>query len=140
MQHDLILRILDKSHALISSARIEGKRVVNREGELLGTLHSIMLNKRSGHVAYAVMLLDLPESGIPAAHPLPWPMLSYHEEKQAYVVNLSREVIEKSPRFTLDDHDRPREVTEAELAAYYTVPEGALALPLEEGDFNAQSV
>jgi hypothetical protein len=143
MKHDLVLRILDKSHELISSARLENARVYNLEDELLGTLHSIMLNKRTGSVAYAVMLLDQPSGALTAAHPLPWRMLSYDEKKSGYVINLSRGVLEQAPSFTLDETDRPREVSKSELDAYYSydgAPEGSLATPIEEGDFNAQTV
>jgi hypothetical protein len=143
MRQELILRILDTSHDLISSARIEGARVYNLEDELLGTLHSIMLNKRTGHVAYAVMLLDQVAGTTAAAHPIPWLMLKYAENKAAYVVNLSRDVLAKAPRFTLDERDRPRAVSEAELRDYYQSTDGsdgALELPIEPGDFNAQTV
>ncbi len=143
MRQDMILRILDTSHELISSARIEGTAVYNREGERLGILHSVMLHKRTGRVAYAVMLLENPAGAIDIAHPLPWPMLAYSEEKSAYVVNLSREVIANAPNFTLDRDDRPRAISDAELRTYY-LPEGTedgpIATPLEEGDFNAQPV
>lgn len=143
MREQLITRILDSAHDLISSARIEGTRVYNRQDELLGTLHSIMLNKRTGKVAYAVMLLEQPGGTGGAAHPLPWLMLRYVEQKSAYVIDLSREVLARAPRFMLDEDDRPRTVSEADLRDYYQyaeAPDGALELPIEPGDFNAQTV
>ena len=143
MREQLISRILDSAHDLISSARIEGTRVYNRQDELLGTLHSIMLNKRTGKVAYAVMLLGSQAGAGVAAHPIPWLMLKYVDQKSAYVIDLSREVLAKAPTFSLDEQDRPRMVSEADLRDYYQyadAPEGALELPIEPGDFNAQTV
>ena len=38
-----------------SSEKVEGTNVYNRAGETLGTIHALMIDKSSGHVAYAIM-------------------------------------------------------------------------------------
>jgi len=67
----------DETDQLISSTKVEGTAVYNRQGERLGTVASFMVDKRSGQVAYAVMsfggFLGLGKS----CHPLPWHVLSY---------------------------------------------------------------
>jgi PRC-barrel domain len=45
----------DETASLISSDKVEGTPVYNRQGEKLGSTHSLMIDKRSGKVAYAVM-------------------------------------------------------------------------------------
>src|SRR5687767_13774163 len=45
----------DFAHELISSRRVEGTAVYSESGEKLGTIHSVMIGKRSGQVAYAVL-------------------------------------------------------------------------------------
>ena len=45
----------DETDRLISSEKVEGTAVYNREGENLGTVDHLMIDKFSGHVAYAVM-------------------------------------------------------------------------------------
>src|SRR3546814_4101967 len=47
--------VLDESHELISSARVEGTPVFNPKGEKLGSVHSVMIHKHTGQVAYAVL-------------------------------------------------------------------------------------
>src|SRR3546814_16665593 len=47
--------VLDESHELISSARVEGTHVFNPQGEKLGSGHSVMIHKNTGQVAYAVL-------------------------------------------------------------------------------------
>lgn len=47
--------ITDRSHQLISSARVEGTPVYNPRGEKLGTVHSVMIEKTSGHIVYALL-------------------------------------------------------------------------------------
>ena len=117
MKRELVLRLLDRSHKLVSSARVEGAIVYNFEGERLGTMHSVMIDKRSGKVSYAVMLLDGTDDEIVHAHPLPWAMLDYDPAIDGYRVNLSQEVIARAPALTIDDDDRLREILETEYPA-----------------------
>jgi sporulation protein YlmC with PRC-barrel domain len=57
---------------LISSEMVAGTTVYNTGGEEIGSIHDIMLDKKSGNVAYAVMsfggFLGMGEK----YHPLPW--------------------------------------------------------------------
>ena len=73
------------SNSLISSARVEGTHVYNADGEKLGTIDAIMIDKYEGNVAYAVMsfggFLGIGEQ----YHPLPWQSLDYDERKDGYV-------------------------------------------------------
>jgi len=112
----------DSSHALISSRRVEGTPVYNRAGEKLGTIHSVMIGKLSGRVAYALMSFGgfLGVGG--QVHPVPWEMLDYDPDRDGYVVDLTRERLEQAPAFRLDEADRPRERSEDELVySYYGV-------------------
>lgn len=98
---------VDNSHALISSARVEGTPVFNDGGVRLGTVHSLMIDKKSGQVAYAVMSFG-GFLGIGArVHPIPWEKLTYQEREHGYCIDLSREQLEKAPTLRLDDADRP---------------------------------
>jgi hypothetical protein len=45
----------DETSDLISSHKVEGTAVYNRQGEKLGSIHSVMIDRASGKVAYAVM-------------------------------------------------------------------------------------
>jgi hypothetical protein len=45
----------DETEELISSNKVEGTAVYNREGERLGTVSSLMVNKFTGQVAYTIM-------------------------------------------------------------------------------------
>jgi hypothetical protein len=112
----------DQSHSLISSRRVEGTPVYNGEGEKLGTIHSVMIEKLSGQVAYALMSFGgfLGVGG--QVHPVPWAMLDYDPDRDGYVVDLTREKIKAAPAFRLDEADRPRARSEDELVySYYGV-------------------
>ena len=67
----------DETSTLISSDKVEGTAVYNREGEKLGSIHTLMIDKVSGKVAYAVMSFGGFLGIGDRYHPLPWSMLDY---------------------------------------------------------------
>lgn len=85
---------------LISADRVQGTPVFDHEGKQIGHLEDVMLDKRTGQVAYAI----LSHGGILGAgeryHPIPWAMLHYDVEKNGYVVPLDKARLEEAP--TLD--------------------------------------
>lgn len=90
---------------LIAASRVEGTSVYNRAGESLGSIYDVMINKRSGQVAYAVMsfggFLGMGQS----YHPLPWKILDYDERQGGYVVDLDKDRLQNAPSF--DANERP---------------------------------
>ena len=79
------------SGSLIAAEKVEGTDVYNLNGDKLGTVDDIMLDKVSGHAIYAIMsfggFLGMGEK----QHPLPWSALDYDTRKGGYVVNLSKQ-------------------------------------------------
>jgi len=110
---------VDWSHRLISSRRVEGTPVYNQAGEKLGTIHSVMIEKVSGRVAYAVMAFGGFLGLGSHVHPVPWELLTYDVDLDGYVVDLDRGQIEKAPALHLDETDRPVDDTYAEATDYY---------------------
>ncbi len=110
---------LDQRHALISSRRVEGTPVYNRAEKRLGAIHSVMIDKQTGKVAYAVLslrgLIGLSER----VHPLPWEMLHYDVDLDAYVIDASPEELQQGPTLRLDRADRPQPRDYEEVAGYY---------------------
>ena len=85
---------------LISSDKVEGTAVYNREGDKLGSIHTVMIDKRAGNVAYAVMsfggILGIGDR----YHPLPWNVLTYDPGQGGYVVDLDRSMLEGAPSYS----------------------------------------
>lgn len=111
--------VVDHEHHLISSRRVEGTSVYNQKGEKLGTIHSVMIDKRSGRVAHALLSFGGLLGIGTAVHPVPWEILTYDVARDGYVVDLTREQLEKAPSLALDDADRPRKRSEHELMYEY---------------------
>ena len=97
------------SGSLIAADQVEGTSVYNTNGEKLGTVEDIMLDKVSGKAIYALMgfggFLGIGEK----QHPLPWSALTYDTSKEGFVVNLDKQKLEQAP--TLDPDDESFEWT-----------------------------
>ena len=96
--------VLDRpEHPLILSSRVIREPVFNREGERIGHLDDLSIEKVSGRVVYAIMsfggFLGMGEK----FHPLPWPLLDYDVERAGFVVPLDRSVLENAPSYTLEE-------------------------------------
>ncbi len=91
------------SNTLIAAERVEGTDVYNLQGDKLGTVDDIMIDKVSGKAIYAVMsfggFLGIGEK----YHPLPWSTLKYDETKGGYVVNLDKKMLEGAPTYDMDE-------------------------------------
>jgi hypothetical protein len=91
---------VDETNRLISSDKVDGTDVYSRNGDHLGTVHDVMIDKRTGQVEYAIMsfggFLGIGES----YHPLPWRTLTYDTSMGGYVVDVDRTRLDLAPRYT----------------------------------------
>jgi hypothetical protein len=110
---------IDDRHRLISSRRVEGTPVYNRADQRLGSIHSVMIEKQSGKVAYAVLSFGGVFGMGEHVHPVPWEVLRYDVSLDAYVIDLTREQLEKAPTLRLDQAERPRPNDYEEVSGYY---------------------
>ncbi|WP_380875488.1 photosystem reaction center subunit H [Sphingomonas sp. DBB INV C78] len=109
---------LDGTHELISSARVEGTPVFSPQGEKLGSVHSVMIHKTTGQVAYAVLEFGGLFGIGSHVHPIPWERLIYDKARRGYVTEITREQIEDAPSLDLDETDRIRE-SETPMYSYW---------------------
>jgi hypothetical protein len=99
---------------LIGSDKVEGTPVYRSNGERVGQIDRVMIDKLSGKVAYAVMsfggFLGIGED----YYPLPWAMLTFNPALDGYEVNISDQQLKGAPKFAKyenwDWSDRGREV------------------------------
>lgn len=89
----------DTGGRLIAASKVNGTNVYNTQGEKLGSIYDVMLNKQSGKAAYAIMsfggFLGIGEK----YHPLPWEQLNYDPGRDGYVVHLDRRMLEGAPAY-----------------------------------------
>jgi hypothetical protein len=84
---------------LISSDKVEGTAVYDSDGERVGSIHSVMIGKIDGKVAYAVLSFG-GFLGIGSNHyPVPWQQLRYDTGLDGYVVGMTKAQIEGAPSY-----------------------------------------
>ena len=88
--------------SVISSDRVNGTNVYNPAGEKLGSIDSLMIDKLSGRVRYAVMEFGGFLGIGTDRYPLPGDTLKYEPSQGGYVVSLAKEQLENAPRYAQD--------------------------------------
>jgi hypothetical protein len=98
----------DETTGLIAASRVKGTSVYDASGEKIGSIDDIMIGKRNGEVAYAVMsfggFLGIGEK----YHPLPWDTLDYDPSVGGYRVGTAGENFRNAPSYDRDAFEDDR--------------------------------
>lgn len=82
---------------LISTDNVEGTEVYGTGSEHIGEIHSLVIDKRSGQIVYAMMsfggFLGLGKS----YYPIPWNALNYDPEQGGYRTDLTEAQVKNAP-------------------------------------------
>ena len=107
-------------HDLIPSDSVEGTPVRRPDGEKLGIIDRVMIDKATGHVAYAVLSYD-GFLGLGEKHfPVPWGDLKYSPELSAYELDVPADALHRvGLRQNFDWGERERR---PKLRPYHKVP------------------
>jgi hypothetical protein len=86
--------------SLIGSDKVDGTAVYGADGEKIGSIQRVMIDKLSGKVAYAVMsfggFLGMGED----YYPVPWSTLTYDTNLGGYRVNLTNDQLQNAPKYS----------------------------------------
>ena len=95
----------DETHKLISADKVQGTSVYDANGDSVGSIDSIMINKHSGQVAYAVLgaggFLGIGER----YSPLPWASLSYDTALGGYRTSQTADRLKTAPNYSREEVD-----------------------------------
>lgn len=110
---------------LIASDRVEGTSVYGSDGNHIGSIKRLMIEKLSGKVTYAVMsfggFLGLGEE----EHTIPWNKLEYDTELGGYRTDITENQLRDAPTFYREndyrwsDRERERELHDYWKTPYY---------------------
>lgn len=89
--------------SVIASDRVEGTAVYNHSREKLGSIDTLMIDKHSGQIRYAVLEFGGFLGMGTDRYPLPWGSLKYDTSQDGYVVNIDKRTLEGAPRYNQDD-------------------------------------
>lgn len=105
----------------ILASKVRGTPVYNTNGDKIGTVEDVVLDKLSNNIMFAV----LGSGGMLGMggkfRPIPWSVLDYDPDKGGYVVPVSKEVLENAPCYRMEDltSDDGEQAIRAEAFSYY---------------------
>ena len=89
--------------SLIGSDKVEGTAVYGADGQKIGTIERVMIDKISGKVSYAVLSFG-GFLGIGDDHyPLPWQTLKYDTNLGGYLTGLTEIQLKGAPKYSNDN-------------------------------------
>jgi hypothetical protein len=108
---------------LIESDRVEGTAVYDRNDNHIGSIKRLMIEKKTGKVAYTVMsfggFLGIGEE----EHTIPWNKLDYDTRLGGFRTDITEEQLRAAPTFHRDrDYDWSDRERERELHDYWRTP------------------
>jgi sporulation protein YlmC with PRC-barrel domain len=86
----------------VKASSIIGTDVVNRKGDNLGDVKEVVIDPRTGKVAYAVVSFGGFLSVGEKLFAIPFSAFEYDAEKSEYVLDVSKERLEAAPGFDAD--------------------------------------
>jgi sporulation protein YlmC with PRC-barrel domain len=89
--------------ALMGADTLLGEDVMNAQGEDLGDIKEIMLDMRSGRVAYAVLAFGGLFGMGQKLFAVPWSALRLDTESKCFRLDVPRATLENAPGFDKDD-------------------------------------
>lgn len=96
----------------IRAKKVIGTAVKDTKGDKIGTVEDLVLDKQNNSILFAVVgfggFLKMGEK----YHPLPWAVLNYNEDEDAYVVPYTEDELKAAP------HDTISELTKDDGHAY----------------------
>lgn len=89
-----------ETYDLIGSDKVEGTRVYRTNGDHIGHIERVMIDKVDGRVAYAVLAFG-GFLGVGRDYfPLPWAALTYNDRVRGYEVDVTEDQLHGAPRYS----------------------------------------
>ena len=104
---------------LIGSDKVEGTTVYDAKGEKMGSIERVMIGKRNGQVAYAVLqfggFLGLGSD----YYPLPWDSLTYDTRLGGYRLDITEAQLKGAPKYAGESWDWEDRARGRQVYDYY---------------------
>jgi sporulation protein YlmC with PRC-barrel domain len=111
-----------ETSSLIGSDKVEGTNVYGPDGQKVGYIERVMIDKVSGKVSYAVLsfggLLGIGDDH----YPLPWQTLKYDTNLGGYVTGVTQDQLPGAPKYGDESSWSWDAQTRRSVDDYYGVP------------------
>jgi sporulation protein YlmC with PRC-barrel domain len=88
---------------VMGASTLTGDRVVNAAGDDLGKINEIMIDTRSGRVAYAVLSFGGFLGMGDKLFAIPWDRMALDQNRRCFVLNVDKATLERAPGFDKDN-------------------------------------
>ncbi|ABC64272.1 PRC-barrel domain-containing protein [Erythrobacter litoralis] len=111
-----------RESSVIASDRVEGTNVYGANGDKIGSVKRIMIDKTSGQARDVEISVGAFLGMGGELHSLPWQKLRYDTELGGYKLDVTEDQLRKAPTYSDNDRDRQfdREY-QNRVYTYYTV-------------------
>lgn len=113
---------MNTASSVISSSKVDGTIVYSPTGEKLGSIASLMIDKLSGKVRYAVMEFGGFLGMGTDQYPLAWNSLKYDKNLGGYMVSLETGQLESAPKYAKNAAPEYTDEYGRHIYDYYRVP------------------
>ncbi|WP_121116098.1 PRC-barrel domain-containing protein [Croceibacterium ferulae] len=106
----------------LASAETSGLKVRSRDGDGLGHIKALMIDKRTGRSTYAVLSLGGFLGMNKSYYPVPFSLLDYDVTSDEYVVTIDRRVLEGGPSWASNEPEFNQAYADRVSSYYGTEP------------------
>jgi sporulation protein YlmC with PRC-barrel domain len=108
--------------SLISSDKVDGTAVYGSDGEKIGSIEHLMIDKISGKVAYAVLTFGGFMGFGEDFYPIPWSTLEYDTNLGGYRLDVTKEQLKTAPKYTESTGWNWNRQNDETIYSYYMAP------------------
>lgn len=87
----------------IRARKVTGTKIVDPSGKKIGEVEDIVLDKLSNNIMFAIVsfggFLGIAEK----YHPIPWAALKFDKDRDAYIVDFTKEQLQAAPAASMDE-------------------------------------
>ncbi len=103
MPTDVFSKPADAPQRLILASKVIGLAIYDVDGERIGHIDDVAIDKRDGEIAYAIAAVG-DFLGLGGKYsPIPWSKLLYDPKKDGYAVQLTHDQLRKAPSYGKDE-------------------------------------
>lgn len=119
----MMLKETERTSDLIASDRVEGTAVFGRDGDKIGTVKQLLIEKRGGQVTDVIVSVGSFLGMGGELHSLPWSKFTYDTDLGGYKLDVTEEQLGEAPTFDEDNRERPHDRDyQVTVYEYWQVP------------------
>ena len=97
-----VIQKTTEKYGVVSASKIIGESVINKQSESLGKIHELVIDARTGHLAYAVLSFGGFMGLGNKLFALPWKAFEFAATENKLILNVDKDKLKSAPGFDQD--------------------------------------